>query len=332
MNRIPILIQGSGGVGGSGSGGGSQTQDGAAKYSIGYDPDTNELIFEKDDVEDSRINITPTGGGSGGGGVTADAKLAAAMTTTKEVGGVVAGKTFPVGTSHESILREILSPTLNPTVKAPSATIKANGTTLFESGSSNSVGIIVTFDRGKIDPAYGTSGYRSGEATGYSLNGGAAQASGNFNVTVTESNKSFTGTVSYGAGEQPKDSNGGDYESPLEAGSVNTPALNFEFVDAIWSNAADITTIAKEALVSKSAKQKAFNFPAQTVANPEVFDVPASWNVTAVEVLNTLSNQWQDSSADFTVTDETHGSVQYKRYTYNVGIATGPRSIRIKWS
>lgn len=331
MNRIPILIQGSGGVGTGGSGGG-QPQDGAVKYSIGYDPDTNELIFEKDDVEDSRINITPTGGGSGGGGVTADAKLSAAMTTTKEVGGVVVGKTFPVGTSHEAILREILSPTLNPTLTGPSASIRANGATLFESGTSNTVSIVVTFDRGKINPAYGTSGYRAGEATGYSLNGGTVQASGNFNVTATESNKTFTGTVNYGAGEQPKDSNGGNYESPLAAGSVNTPALNFEFVDALWSNVANITAVAKEALVSKSAKLKQFNFPAQTVANPEVFDVPSSWNVTAVEVLNTLSGQWQNAASEFTVTDVTHGSVQYKRYTYNVGIGTGARSVRIKWA
>ena len=105
----------------------------------------------------------------------------------------------------------------------------------------------------------------------------------------------------------------------------------------MWANVANISTIAKQSLVSKSAKQKDFAFPAQTVANPEVFDVPASWTVTAVQVKNDLSGAYEDALSQFTVTDVTHddaagNSVAYKRYTFSLGYDTGARSVRLKWS
>jgi hypothetical protein len=195
----------------------------------------------------------------------------------------------------------------------------------------------VTFNRGSISPAYGTSGYRAGSAEDYSLNGGTAQSSNTFSVVVDETQKTYQAVVSYAAGEQPKDSTGGDYSTPLAAGSVNTNTITYEFVDALWANTAAIGTVAKLALVSKSAKQKDLAFPAQTVANPEVFDVPASWTVSAVQVKNDLSGQYEDAAAQFTVTDTTHddaagNSVAYKRYSFSLGYPTGSRNVRIKWA
>ena len=63
----------------------------------------------------------------------------------------------------------------------------------------------------------------------------------------------------------------------------------------------------------------------------------ASWTVTAVEVFNTLSNTWETCASEFTITDVTHDnaagtSVDYKRYTCNLGYAMATRQIRIKWS
>ena len=79
------------------------------------------------------------------------------------------------------------------------------------------------------------------------------------------------------------------------------------------------------------------NFPAQTVANPEIFDIPASWTVTAVQVKNDLSGQYEDCSSEFTVTNTTHddaggNTINYKRYTDNRGYNAGARTIRVKWS
>ena len=269
--------------------------------------------------------------GGGGGELTDDVE--AAIT----VGGIEAGTEYEAGTPLETIIKDMICPTLYPTLSNPSASLAGTGDKLLEAGATANVTLTATFNRGSISPAYGTSGYRSGEATGYTLNGGTEQQGNTWSETVSASNKSFQASVAYAAGEQPKDSKGGNYESPLAAGSVNTNTVSYDFVDALWANTAAIGTVAKLALVAKSAKQKDFNFPAQTVANPEVFDVPASWTVTAVQVKNDLSGAYEDASAQFTVTDTTHNNaagvaVNYKRYTFNMGFDTGARTVRLKWS
>lgn len=270
-------------------------------------------------------------GGSGGGDITEPINAAIA------VGGITAGTQYPAGTPMEDIFSDLLEPTLYPTLTAPSASLSATGSKLLEKGATLAVTFTASFNRGSISPAYGTDGYRAGEATGYSLNDGESQASGTWNETVSESQTSYKASVSYDAGEQPKDSKGNDYQSPLPAGSVNTNTISYEFVNAIWANTVDISTIAKLSLTSKSAKQRDMLFPPQTVAHPEVFDIPASWTVTAVQVKNDLSGAFEDASAQFTVTDVTHedaggNETNYKRYTFNMGFDTGSRTVRVKWS
>lgn len=296
---------------------------------------TNTVTFkcEKVPAGDISFGILIPGGGSGGGG---SAELMNDLTASLTVGGIRSGEHYPAGTSLETILNNLLNPVMFPTLTNPSASI-SGGTTLIEKGATESRTITVSFNRGSINPAYGTSGYRSGAAIDYSLNGGTAQSGNTFPLTITESNKTFKGKVNYSAGEQPKDSKGNNYSSPLPAGYVETSTLTYEFVEAIWANTADITTIAKTALVSKSAKQKDLVFPAQTVANPEVFDIPDSWTVTAIQVKNDLTGSWDDCSAEFTQSSETHpdasgAAVNYTRYTFNLGYDTGSRQIRVKWS
>ena len=270
-------------------------------------------------------------GGSGGGSIENP------MTASVNVGGITIGKSYPAGTSMEQMWQDLIDPIQYPTLTAPSASVSIPGDKILETGATASKTVTVTFNRGSISPAYGTSGYRSGAADTYALNGGTAQSGNTFTETVSESNKTFQATVTYLAGEQPKDSKGNNYSTPLAAGSVNSNTITYEFVDAIWANTSDITSVAKLGLVSKSAKVKEFNFPAQTVANPEEFHVPASWTVTAVAVLNTLSNQWESCAGEFTVGTTTHNdaagnTVNYATYTDNRGYAAAARKVRVKWS
>lgn len=260
-----------------------------------------------------------------------------ALTTGITVGGIDAGTTYAADTPIETVLNDLLNPTLYPAFTNPSLSLSGSGSHLLETGATLAVTLTATFNRGSITPAYGTSGYRSGAATGYSLNGGTEQSENTWSETVSGSNRSFQATVNYAAGEQPKDSKGGNYDSPLPAGSKSSGTVTYDFVDAMWANTANIATVAKLSLVAKSTKQRDMVFPAQTVANPEVFDIPASWTVTAVQVKNDLSGQYEDASSQFTVTDTTHNdaagnSVNYKRYTFNMGMATGSRTVRVKWS
>lgn len=263
--------------------------------------------------------------------------LEESLTTGIDVGGIDAGTTYAAGTSMETILNDLLNPVLYPSFTNPSLSLSGSGSHLLETGSTLAVTLTATFNRGTIDPAYGTDGYRAGEAQSYQLNGGTAQAGNTWNETVSAANRTFQATVNYAAGQQPKDSKGNDYDSPLPAGSKNSGTVSYDFVDAMWANTANIATVAKLSLVAKSTKQRDMIFPAQTVANPEVFDIPASWTVTAVQVKNDLSGAYEDASDQFTVTDTTHddaagNSVAYKRYTFNMGIATGQRTVRVKWS
>lgn len=263
--------------------------------------------------------------------------LKAALDASKQVGGVNIGDHYDEGTMLETIIRDMLNPVENPRLVDPSASLSATGDKILEKGGSLNTVVTVSFNRGQINPAYGTSGYRSGPATGYSLNGSQYQASNSFFYTVTEQDNSLNGSVEYSEGEQPKNSIGEDYAEPLPAGTVRSSSLTYEFVNALWANTANIQVVAKQALVSFSAKVKEFNFPEQTVLFPEIFDVPADWNVTAVEVLNTLSNTWEDCSGEFntsnTVHDDAGGNpTNYIRYTDNRGYNAGARKVRIKWS
>lgn len=270
----------------------------------------------------------------GGGG---SAELTDDLTTSVTVGGIQSGTTYEEGTSLETIFRNLLNPVAYPVLTNPSVSLAGSGSKLLEAGATLAVTLTATFSRGSINPAYGTSGYRSGAVQGYTLNNGTEQAGNTWSETVSASNKTFKCSARYAAGEQPKDSVGNDYNSPLPAGSVESGTVTYDFVDAMWANTANIATVAKLSLVAKSTKQRDMTFPAQTVANPEIFDIPTSWTVTAVQVKNDLSGAWEDASSQFTVTDTTHDnaggtSTAYKRYTFNMGIGTGSRQIRVKWN
>lgn len=297
----------------------------------------NKITFECEKVPNVDINIgililndgTFEEGGSG--------KLKEDLTSSIAVGGIPVGTTYAKGTKIEDILVNLLNPVLFPTLTAPSGSLAGTGNKLLKSGSTINVTLTATLNRGSINPAYGTQGYRAGEASGYSLNGGTAQASNKWTQTVSASNNSFQAVINYNAGEQPLDSVGNDYSNPLPAGSVTTNTVKYDFVDPIWANTASILAVDELALVAKSTKQKDLLFPDQTVANPEVFDIPTSWNVTAVEVKNDLSGAFEDALDQFDITDVTHddaagNAVDYKRYTFALGFDTGERTVRVKWN
>lgn len=264
--------------------------------------------------------------------------LSEPLTTSKAVGGIPSGKTYSADTGFEEMWRDMLNPTENPTFVAPSAALSTTGGTLLESGASVSKTFTVTFNRGSITPPYGTSGKRAGEATGYALNGGTEQQSNTFTETVNAGNKTFQASVSYAEGPQPKNSAGENYSTPLPAGSVNSNTVTFEFVNAIWSNAANNSVIAKEALISKGAKTKTFVFDAATASTPETFDIPVDLGtITKVEVLNELSGKYESCINEFTVSNTTHTNagdetVNYKRYVDSRGYSSGVRTIRVSWT
>lgn len=293
------------------------------------------------DTVESSLEALATEINNGGGGTGISATLQSALTTSMSVGGITSGSVYSAGTPLETILRNLLDPIQYPILTNPSVVLTSSpSSTLIETNATASVTLTANFNRGSISPAYGTSGYRSGAAIDYSLNGDTAQSNSSWdNVIVDDSHTSFSVVTNYAAGEQPKDSKGNNYNSPLAAGSVTSNTLTYEFVNALWANTASISNIAKLNLVSfaNGTSGKVFDFPDATIASPEVFDVPASWTVTSVEVYDTFNQVWIDCSSEFTITETTHpdgGNVDtnYNRYTCNRGIDMGSRQIRIKWN
>lgn len=289
-----------------------------------------EYVWREIDVQES----------SGSGG-----SLESPITVTTPAGGITQGKEYAIGTTYEQMLHDLLDPHLYPQLTAPTGVLSASVSTLQKTGATPSVTFTLSLNRGSISPAYGTNGYRSGEITGCKFDG-AAEYSTTYTYTQTVSaisgtrfSKVFTGNVSYAAGERPKDSKGDYYSAEaLAAGNVDTNTIKFEFASPLWSNAASISTIAEESLISASTGTKTFNFPACTSAQPWVFDVPAAWTVSSVTAYNSITREWDNVVSEFTITDTTHPdatgnvNIAYKRYTFNKGIDNDARQTKVTWT
>ena len=294
-------------------------------------------LYPLTNVEEYLDWICKHGGGGGGG---SSAILAPIAVSTK-IGQYKGNEIIPPGTEMEEILRKILTTTSNPSLVAPSASISGTGAKLLEKGETKNETITISFNRGSINPAYGTSGYRSGEATGYTMNG-STQTTNTFNITVDENNNIFSGSVNYAEGEQPKDSAGNNFSSPLPAGTVNAPGnVEYEFVNAFYATTVNIDTMTKQPLVSYKTKSHIFDMQSvrQTSTQPMMMDVPKELTITAIKVWNPLTNQWviPANPTEFRTEDITHQdaagrTVNYTRVVDNRGIGAGGRRVKIEWS
>ena len=220
----------------------------------------------------------------------------------------------------------------NPVLKNPSVTITSDKS-LLEKNSDDIVKFTVNFNRGSINPAYGTSGFRSGKATSYSINGGDPQDSNIFEFRAADLDTNlFTAKVTYGAGEQPKNNLGDNFGEPLPAGEVITAtSLEIEIVPCLLANTGDITEVGKMTLMSRSAGEYVFAFPKQTRENPETFYMPSDWEVLSVETWNPITNQWASVAGDFDILDAEINGIAYKQYKDNRGGKAGARDIKVKW-
>lgn len=263
-------------------------------------------------------------------------KLTSVLNVKEDQGNYKVGDTILKDTPLEEIIRKMLTKTNYPSFTDPTATLTATGSKLMETGSTATIDFTITYNAGKIHPQYGAaSEFRAGIATAYALNGNE-QATNTFQEIVSETNKDFVGYVKYAEGVQPKDDEGNDYDHPYAAGQVPTNPVNFEFVDALYANTADINVIAKLGLVSKGSGSYIFDFPAQSETAPHEWHVPASWTVARVEFLNTLNNQYEQFSQFDTGTithkDAAGNDVNYVTYKDNRGVAAGKMKIKITFS
>lgn len=266
------------------------------------------LIVTYDDDTTEDAGVLPSGGGG-------SAELQDELTTAISVGGIASGTTYEAGTPLEDLFRDMLEPTLYPSFTNPSASLAYNANQYYAVGATVAAMTgTVTLNRGSINPAYGTSGKRSGEATGYSISTSGADTeysdssenSGTFSVpALTRATKGtivVTGTASYAEGEQPKDSKGNNYQSPLPAGNVSgSKTLNFiqpyYYGKSASPTISDFTGLT-ESVTAKG--QKTFNYTTnneymvfaydssygnlKTILDGNGFDVTGGWTKNTLTV------------------------------------------------
>jgi hypothetical protein len=258
------------------------------------------------------------------------------------VGGLVAGTTF-TNQTVEDLFNAMLYPELYPTLTAPSNTFALTESGLHEIGETiATLNFLASFSRGSISPAYGTSGYRSGLPNTYNYTGtglSATVASTSLtnsqtvsSYTVLSGNQSWTNTVSYDAGEQPKSSEGNNYSTPLSAGTTSAQTTSILGVYPWFYNSVSLTVATKQALIAHDSVVTT-NMLAEDSINKQFIEFPVIWGaITKLEQYNTLSGLYDVISlSSFTITSTTNtiqgNIINYNRYTYN-GPTIGNRILR----
>ncbi len=256
--------------------------------------------------------VTDEAGGGGSGGATQKV-----ITSSVDLGGIEKNDSFPIGTSYDDMWDQLLNPLITPVLTDPSVslsyTLDNNG--YYKVGATVTARTAtLTYNAGSIVLDGVKQNNRGGAATRYSiLTTGAdteysdsSDSSGLFTVPAltrtTKGTIKITGTVSYAAGPQPKDSKGGDYDSPLAAGSKSAnKTLNF--IQPYYYGVSNSGTISDftgltEAVSAKG--NKTYNFTTnnqymvfaydssygnlKNILDPNSFETISGWNKTTVTV------------------------------------------------
>ena len=252
------------------------------------------------------------------------------------------------------MMNMMLYPTLYPTLTNPSL----QSVNLSPSGYQE-IGLVIgiggltlsnNFNRGTINPAYTTSGFRSGlpNTYNYTSPGGELPTSivtsattGVSNATtstytVTPGVQSFTVSVNYDEGPQPLNSIGGDYDSPLAAGN-NPPGSTSKSITGVYpvfATTSTISTLTQQSLQSMNSLIQVSMVTEAGSTDKQIIEIPDAFNtISGLQQFNTLSSTWDTILlSSFTPSTPTTRTIQgntvnYNRYTHN-GAIIGARQLR----
>jgi hypothetical protein len=270
-------------------------------------------------------------------------------TTTVTAGGIPTGTTFPAETPLDTIMNQLLFPTQNPTLTNPKVTLTTNVAALQEIGDAIDIILTATFNRGSISPAYGTSGYRSGLPEEYSYYPIMVFSYSNLLVNSTtilgfpipNTTVTWQVNVSYLEGEQPKNSKGEDYLTPLPTSFV-LGSVSILGVYPIYATINNISVLDKLPLVNPANSPLEVTLVAESDTESQIVEFPHSWPaITGIEVFSTTSNSWEwiggtraNSVATFGTIPSSHvlhgKLIDYVRYV-DLGPKYGIRKLRFHW-
>ena len=273
------------------------------------------------------------------------------LTMPNAVGGIAKGTKLSdvEGKTFNAIIDDLLFPTVNPTFTAPTASISfKNYSSTQEVGAAGptSSNFTTGYDAGKITLSGTKQANRGGsQNTANSficVNGTATNKT--LPTTVTLGDTTFKYRAAYAQGPQPKNNKGGNYSSPLSAGTVDSSAITLNGTYPWYASTVGVTAsspVAKQALVAWNATAGAmytgdagFTLEASGTV-PQVIKVPNSRTISNMEMYDTGAEKWKAVSLSvFTTSTENitvnGSSVTYTVYTYN-GAARGQVKLRIKF-
>ena len=257
------------------------------------------------------------------------------LTTPNTVGGIAKGTKVSdlEGKTFSEMFDDLLFPTVNPTFSNPSASIS------FKSYSS-------TQKVGANGPTVSnfTTGYNAGEiklnGVKQANRGGTLDTSKSFiYVNGSTSNKTLPSKVTlgkttfkyraaYNQGPQPKNNKGGNYSTPLAAGTVDSSAITLNGTYpwyASTSSATSTNPVIEQSLVAwdtTAGNMSTGQFTVQPSGTlPQVFKLPRQ--IKTLQLKNALNGQMEDVaniSTDYTESTETINiggtNVTYYVYTY----------------
>ena len=270
------------------------------------------------------------------------------IATVNALGGIPAGTTVAQlkNKTFSQLFDELIFPTVNPTFEAPTASLslKSISTTpiIQEVGTTGaSVPVAASFNTGYNSGAIKIAGVKKQNRGGdlkrnesfiYINN---VPTNKEFPIKISEGSITYKYRAAYAQGPQPLDSKGNKYQTPLPAGTVDSAAVTINGVYPYFTNKDNNKTFAKLAL-TVSNTLSAVKFVAEG-PNKHTFKIPAKYNLTKVELLNTLSGKYENYAIDkFTKTTENINvqgeQVSYAVYTRNDAGFNGENTFNITFS
>jgi len=211
-----------------------------------------------------------------------------------DAGGMVSGTPL-IGKTLSEIIEDIVTTVYTPTLVAPSNMFIDDQTAIKEVGFIfGTINFTATFDRGLITPAYGTSGFRSGLPNTTALTDNQSIT----NYSILLGSNTWTSSISYDIGEQPLDSAGGNFSTPLAAGTTgavsNTITGIYPWFYGTVAGATRPTP--NQALIDSGDINKQVTSSVGTISVGN-FNATGEWIWFAIPNISTSKTKWEGSNS-----------------------------------
>ena len=274
----------------------------------------------------------PSKGGSGGSSTFTG-------TAAIDIGGIKVGDSWD-NAPISDVVNAIINPELFPTFVNPTFSFTSTVNGFKEVGSITDITFNVNFSRGSITPQYSAeNNYRSGLPTTYNYNGPVgSEVKANNTLTDTKTitgysiaigNNTFSCSVGYSIGTQPKSSKGNDYNTPLPAGTLAAKSVTITGVYPVYNGIGTLSKIPLQA----HGTAIVVDAPADMVVGGNRFTIqyPNVWSgkTPIVQQENELSKAWDNQNmSEYGITDINISGVPYKQVKY-IGSGIGARKLKL---